>query len=48
VGPRRAQAIVEWRGLHGPFATVHDLARVPHLGERVASKIWQEVHRSDP
>lgn len=48
IGPGRAREILAWRALHGPFRSVHDLARVPRVGERVAQRVWREVYRPDP
>jgi competence protein ComEA len=33
LGPSRAEEIVRYRGKHGPFASVDDLDRVPHVGD---------------
>jgi competence protein ComEA len=41
VGPSRAQSIIQWREIHGPFATVDDLADVPGISER-----FVELNRS--
>lgn len=34
VGLSRAEAIVAWREMHGPFRTVEDLAQVKGIGAR--------------
>jgi competence protein ComEA len=33
LGPSRAEEIVRYRSKHGPFASVDDLKRVPHVGD---------------
>jgi competence protein ComEA len=33
IGKSRALEIVRYRGKHGPFASLDDLARVPHIGD---------------
>jgi competence protein ComEA len=33
LGPSRAEEIVRWRGKHGPFSSIDDLDRVPHVGD---------------
>ena len=33
IGRSRAEEIVRYRDKHGPFASVDDLARVPHVGD---------------
>jgi competence protein ComEA len=38
IGIKRAQAIVEYRKLHGPFHSVKDLAKVRGLGPRFVKK----------
>lgn len=35
VGPKRAEAIVQYREKHGPFSSVDDLARVRGIGSAV-------------
>ncbi|MHC4219932.1 MAG: ComEA family DNA-binding protein [Planctomycetota bacterium] len=39
IGPRLAERITADRAVHGPFATVDDLARVPGVGERLVDGI---------
>jgi len=34
IGPSKANAIIEYRKEHGPFATVDDLVKVPGIGEK--------------
>jgi competence protein ComEA len=33
LGPSRAEEIVRYRGKHGPFTSLDDLKRVPHVGD---------------
>jgi competence protein ComEA len=33
LGPSRAEEIVRWRGKHGPFTSLDELNRVPHVGD---------------
>jgi competence ComEA-like helix-hairpin-helix protein len=33
LGPSRAEEIVRYRGKHGPFTSIDDLDRVPHVGD---------------
>lgn len=33
LGPSRAEEIVRYRGKHGPFTSLDDLNRVPHVGD---------------
>jgi competence protein ComEA len=33
LGPSRAEEIVRYRGKHGPFTSIDDLKRVPHVGD---------------
>lgn len=33
LGPSRAEEIVRYRGKHGPFSSIDDLNRVPHVGD---------------
>jgi competence protein ComEA len=33
LGPSRAEEIVRYRSKHGPFTSVDDLRRVPHVGD---------------
>ena len=34
VGPKKAEAIVQYRTKNGPFATLDDLEKVPGIGEK--------------
>jgi competence protein ComEA len=42
VGPKLAQAIIEYRLAHGPFATALDLAQVQGISERMALT-WESL-----
>ena len=34
IGPKKAEAIVQYRTKNGPFATLSDLEKVPGIGEK--------------
>ena len=36
VGPSTARAIIDYRELHGPFMSIHDITKVPQIGEKTA------------
>ena len=38
VGPKKAQAIVTYRRDNGPFKSVHDLAKVKGIGEKLIAR----------
>ena len=38
VGPKKAQAIVTYRHDNGPFKSVHDLAKVKGIGEKLIAR----------
>lgn len=38
IGPKKAQAIVEWRKLHGAFRSVSQLAEVKGIGDATVEK----------
>ena len=38
IGQSRAQAIVDWRGAHGPFKTVDDLRHVKGIGKATIAR----------
>lgn len=44
IGAVRAQAIVDWRESHGPFATVDGLDDVPGIGSSTVERIRPFVH----
>ena len=39
IGPKTAQAIIEYRELHGPFASLDDLKRVSGIGPATVERI---------
>jgi competence protein ComEA len=39
LGPSRAEEIVRWRGRYGPFTSLDDLNRVPHVGDMPAQEL---------
>jgi competence protein ComEA len=39
LGPSRAEEIVRYRGKHGPFASLDDLDRVPHVGDMPSQEL---------
>jgi competence ComEA-like helix-hairpin-helix protein len=46
LGPSRAEEIVRYRGKHGPFTSLDDLDRVPHVGDmppQELAKLKQQV-----
>jgi competence protein ComEA len=46
LGPSRAEEIVRYRGKHGPFTSLDDLNRVPHVGDmpmQELAKLKQQV-----
>lgn len=43
IGPVTAEAIVEFREEHGPFAAVEELAAVSGIGERTVERLADEV-----
>lgn len=38
IGPKKAQAIVDYRQAKGPFKTVQDLTKVKGIGEKIIAK----------
>ena len=38
VGTKRAQAIIDYRAMHGPFTNVEELANVRGIGERTVTQ----------
>jgi competence protein ComEA len=46
IGPARAQAIIEHRETHGPFAEPGDLREVPGIGEATFQRIADDVTTS--
>jgi competence protein ComEA len=43
IGPARATAIVRYREVHGPFATVADLARVPGINPALLQRLYDRL-----
>jgi competence protein ComEA len=41
IGKSRAEEIVRYRGKHGPFASLADLDRVPHVGDMPPAELDQ-------
>ncbi len=39
IGPSRARAILAWRGRHGSFSRLEDLAQVPGISLRMAARL---------
>jgi competence protein ComEA len=47
VGPKKAQAIVVYRRENGPFKSIHDLAKVKGIGEKLIARNKSELLLSD-
>jgi competence protein ComEA len=43
IGPSKANAIIEYRKEHGPFATVDDLVKVPGIGEKSLAQLKPQI-----
>jgi competence protein ComEA len=43
IGPKKAEAIVEYRKKHGPFKSVDDLGKVKGLGKASIDKMRNEL-----
>jgi competence protein ComEA len=43
IGPKTADAIVEYREANGPFASIEDIMKVPGIGEGTFEKIKDEI-----
>ncbi|MEM7230467.1 MAG: helix-hairpin-helix domain-containing protein [Planctomycetota bacterium] len=45
IGPRRAEAMIQWRTLHGPWTNVDNVANVPGIGPITVAQIapWASV-----
>lgn len=47
VGPKKAQAIVIYRRENGPFKSIHDLAKVKGIGEKLIARNKSDLLLSD-
>jgi len=47
VGPKKAQAIVVYRRDNGPFKSIHDLAKVKGIGEKLIARNKADLMLSD-
>lgn len=43
IGPAKAQAIVDYRKEHGPFATVDDLSKVQGIGPKMLEQLRDQI-----
>lgn len=43
IGPKKAEAIVEYRDTHGPFRSIDQLANVPGIGEKTIDRFRDQV-----
>lgn len=43
IGPKKAEAIIEYRDEHGPFQSVDQLANVPGIGEKTIDRFRDQV-----
>lgn len=43
IGPTRAERIVRYRWVHGPFRSLDDLLKVPGIGPRLLEKLRDRV-----
>jgi len=43
IGPSKANAIIEYRKVNGPFATVDDLTKVPGIGEKSLAHLKPQI-----
>ncbi|MDR2015787.1 MAG: helix-hairpin-helix domain-containing protein [Azoarcus sp.] len=43
IGPSKANAIIEYRKEHGPFASVDDLVKVPGIGEKSLMQLKPQI-----
>ena len=47
IGPKKAQAIVIYRRENGPFKTIHDLAKVKGIGEKLIARNKSDLLLND-
>lgn len=47
IGPKKAQAIVIYRRENGPFKSIHDLAKVKGIGEKLIARNKADLLLSD-
>ncbi len=43
IGPKKAEAIIEYRKKNGPFRTVDDLKKVPGFGDKSVEKMRSDL-----
>jgi competence protein ComEA len=48
IGPKKAQAIVDFREKHGPFKTLTDFQQVPGIGPKVLERNRNRILIVDP
>lgn len=48
LGPAKANAIVQYRGEHGAFASLDDLTKVPGIGEKSLEKMRGQLTVAAP
>lgn len=46
-GPKKAQAIIDYRAKNGEFKTLDDLNKVPGIGDKTIEKIKSDILFSD-
>ena len=47
IGASKAQSIVDYRKVHGPFKTIGDLTRVKGIGDKLLEKIREDIVLAD-